>query len=515
MLTASVLPRNTQGMQRFLIGVILSIGLAGAAAAGPADNSLVWASDSMPANVLPYGNNLREGVVFTFFVWDSPTYRDPISGDYKLHLADSVRLIDDTTIELHMRAGVVAHDGQVVDARDVVDTVGNMLDPAAHIVAYNRVNWLAGAELVDEHTVRLKMKTPFGPWQEYLTSLPILPREAYARLGPDGMARTPVGTGPYRISAISAGQQVVMQRNENYFGGAKGQPNIARIVFRHIPDQETQIAELMSGGLDFIWRLSSDQAEQLRSVDGLKVTAGGTIRIGTIDMDAAGRSGTDNPMTVLKVRQAINHAIDRESLAKNLAGEGAAVIDTPCHPKQFGCLADQAVHYDFDPQLAKKLLAEAGYPDGFELTINAYRERPWVEAIIGDLRRVGIRARLNWLQADTSVTELRAGHMRLSYGAWGSTSIFDIAASTGYFFNLGPDDAARDEVVASLLKRGDQETDPAKRLAAYGPAIHRITEQAYWVPVLAYPQIVAFNSHLQFSPSEDEVPRFFQAKWTK
>jgi peptide/nickel transport system substrate-binding protein len=136
-----------------------------------------------------------------------------------------------------------------------------------------------------------------------------------------------------------------------------------------------------------------------------------------------------------------------------------------------------------------------------------------VEAIIGDLRRVGIRAKLNWLQADTSVTELRGGHMRLSYGAWGSTSIFDIAASTGYFFNLGPDDAARDETVASLLKQGDQQTDPAKRLAAYGPAIHRITEQAYWVPVLAYPQIVAFNSRLQFAPSEDEVPRFFNASW--
>ena len=198
-------------MARWLIGLALLL-VSNPAAAGPRDNSLNWASDSIPANVLPYGNNLREGVVLSFFVWDAPTYRDPVTGEYKPHLADSVRLVDDTTIELHIRDGVVAHDGQVVDARDVVDTVRNMLDPVNRIVAYNRVSWLAGAELVDNHTARLRMKTAFGPWQDYLTALPILPREAYARLGPDGMARTPVGTGPYRITEVVPGRQVAMQR---------------------------------------------------------------------------------------------------------------------------------------------------------------------------------------------------------------------------------------------------------------------------------------------------------------
>src|SRR4051812_46033929 len=77
---------------------LLALLAASAAQAGPRDNSLNWASDSMPANVLPYGNDVREGVVLAFFVWDAPTYRDPKTGEYKPHLADSVKLLDPTTI---------------------------------------------------------------------------------------------------------------------------------------------------------------------------------------------------------------------------------------------------------------------------------------------------------------------------------------------------------------------------------------------------------------------------------
>jgi len=307
----------------------------------------------------------------------------------------------------------------------------------------------------------------------------------------------------------------VLQRFDKYFGGAKGQPSIDRITFRRIPDAETQIAELMAGKLDFIWRLTQDQAEQLQATPGLKVASGDTIRIGYVSMDAAGRTGSDDPFTKLEVRRAVALAIDREGLVQNLAGEGAKVIDTPCHPKQFGCDARQAVHYEYDPAKAKALLAHAGYPDGFDVDLMAYRDRPWTEAIIGDLRKVGIRCKLNWVQADTSTSQTRAGKVRMNFGAWGSTSIYDVAASTSHFFTKTGDDQARDDEVAALLDKGDHLSDPAQRVAAYGPAIHRITEQAYWVPILAYPQIVAFKDGLNFTPSDDEVPRFFNASWKR
>ena len=496
--------------------VALLLGAAAPALAGPADNTLRWASDSEPANIIPYQNTVREGVVMGFLIWDAPTYRDPTTGEYKLHLAESVRLVNETTIELRIREGVVAHNGEVVDAQDVVDTVNIMLDPANRIVNFQRVSWLARAELVDARTVRLIMKEPFGPWQEYLTNVVIMPSDYLRRVGLEGMAREPIGTGPYRVAELSPGRQTVLERFDQYFGGAKGQPAIQRLIFRRIPESNTRLAELLTGGLDWVWRVLPDQARNLRSRRNLTIVSGETVRIIYIGMDAGGRTGREgNPMTDVRVRRAISHAIDRPGIIRNLVGEGASVLHTPCHPEQFGCTQEGITRYEYDPARARALLAEAGYPNGFEVSLVAYRERPWVEAVIGQLRAVGIRANLNWVQADTFSSEVRDGRVRMNMGAWGSTSLYDVAAITSYFFAGTPNDMARDEEVAAMLRRGDTSTDPAVRLEAYGPAIRRITEQAYWLPMWTFPLTYAFNSQLEFRPSADEVPRFFEARWRR
>lgn len=505
-------------MQRSLVAAGLAAFLLSgvAAQAGPSDNTLRWASDSEAANINPYYNNVREGVIHGFHIYDAPTYRDPATGEYRPHLAQSVRLINDTTIELVMREGVVAHNGEVVDARDVAATVAFVLDPANRATAHNRFAWLAGAELVDDRTVRLKMARPFGPWQEYLTTLLILPDGHLASAGADGIAREPVGTGPYRVAELSPGRQTVLQRFDRYFGGAKGQPSIERLIFRRMPERNTQIAELMTGGIDWIWRVQPDQARPLRGRRNITVVSGGTIRFHYLAMDAAGRTGREgNPLTDIRVRRAIVHAINRESILRNLVGEGSEVIHVPCHPEQFGCDSRVATRYEYDPAKARALLAEAGYPQGFEVTLAAYRERPWAEAIIGDLRAIGVRAQLRWLQADSFQTETRQGRVQMGFGSWGSSSVYDMAASTSYFFRNTPDDMARDDEVARLLEVGDTSTDPERRREAYAAALRRITEQAYWVPMVSFPLTFAHHSQLEFTPSADEVPRFYNARWKR
>ncbi|MFC7738228.1 ABC transporter substrate-binding protein [Roseomonas sp. GCM10028921] len=490
--------------------------LAQPAQAAPSDNTLRWASDSEPANIIPYQNTVREGVVMGFLIWDAPTYRDPKTGDYIPHLAESVRMVDDTTIELRMREGIVAHNGETVDAQDVADTVNTMLDPANRIVNFQRITWLSGAEVVDARTVRLRMKEPYGPWQEYLTNVVIMPSEYLNRVGLDGMAREPVGTGPYRVTELAPGRQTTLQRFDRYFGGAKGQPAIERLIFRRIPEANTRMAELLTGGLDWIWRVQPDQARNLRSRRNLTIASGETVRIVYMAMDAGGRTGRENnPMTDVRVRRAISHAIDRPGIVRNLVGEGSNVLHTPCHPEQFGCTQEGIARYEYDPAKARALLAEAGYASGFEVSLQAYRDRAWVEAVIGQLRAVGIRARLDWVQADTFSSDVRDGKVRMNLGAWGSTSLYDVAAITSYFFRNTPNDMARDSEVASLLERGDRSTNAEVRKEAYAQAIRRITDQAYWLPMWTYPLTYAFSSHLEFEPSADEVPRFFLARWKR
>ena len=115
------------------------------------------------------------------------------------------------------------------------------------------------------------------------------------------------------------------------------------------------------------------------------------MRVGYLQMDAAGRSGAGNPMTNLKVRQAAAHAIDRQAMAQRLVRGGSRVPPAPCFPSQFGCNGDAAVPYDYNPQRARQLLAEAGFPNGFDIEFTSYvNPRQWPESVVSYLQAVGI-----------------------------------------------------------------------------------------------------------------------------
>jgi peptide/nickel transport system substrate-binding protein len=169
--------------------------------------------------------------------------------------------------------------------------------------------------------------------------------------------------------------------------------------------------------------------------------------------------------------------------------------------------------YGYDPALAKKLLAEAGYPDGFDIDIYGYRERPWVEAIIGYLRAVGIRAKLSYLQYAALRDKNWAGTTPLMYMTWGSNSVNDVSAIIGNFFKGSPDDFARDAELKRWIEQGDGSIDPEVRKTNYRLALQRIGERVYWLPMFSYVANYAFTADLDFTPDADEVPRFYRAKW--
>ena len=143
------------------------------------------------------------------------------------------------------------------------------------------------------------------------------------------------------------------------------------------------------------------------------------MRIGYLSLDAAGRTGADNPMTKLKVRQAVWHAIDRQAIADKLVTGGSRVPLAPCFPPQFGCDGEIAVLYDYNPAKAKQLLAEAGYPDGFDVELTSYVLPQWGSAVQNYLQAVGIRARLNQLQVQArgpARESRRAAHVSRQLG---------------------------------------------------------------------------------------------------
>ena len=133
--------------------------------------------------------------------------------------------------------------------------------------------------------------------------------------------------------------------------------------------------------------------------------------------------------------------------------------------------------------------------------------------VMGDLAKVGIRTKLQWLQYATLRDKVRKGEGPMNFMAWGSSSIDDVANSTGYFFDKGPDDTTQDPKVVELIKKAATEVDSTKRLALYDEAHALITRNAYWLPLFSYAYFYAMTDELQFQPTPDEIPHMYRATW--
>lgn len=482
------------------------------AQAGKSDDTLRFASERELENIDNYFNTAREGIIIARHIWDNLIYRDPETFEYKPLLATSWKWIDALTIEVELRKGVQFHNGEKFDADDVVYTLNWVSDPKNKVKNQTNVKWIKNAEKLGEYKARIHLKKPFPPALEFLAGpLAIYPDEYYAKVGPNGMNKQPIGTGPYKVTKHLQGKEIRFEANRDYFDGPKGRPSIGKMIFKTIPDKSTQAAELMAGGLDWIWRVPKDRAKNLKKMPGISAVAGETMRIGYVSFDAAGRAGK-SPMQDLRVRKAIAHAIDRQAIVDNLVGGGSRVVHAACFPSQFGC-TDDIAKYDYNPEKTKKLLAQAGYPNGFSIDIYAYRERPYTEAVIGYLHQVGIKAKLNFLKYAALRDKNRAGKVAFHYMTWGSYSINDVSAITSYFFKFSSDDMTRDPDLRDWLEVGDTSIDPNVRKSNYAKALRRISEQVYWLPMFTLAINYAFTEDLDFTPRKDEIPRFFMSKW--
>jgi peptide/nickel transport system substrate-binding protein len=510
-------------MMRLCIAVA-SIVLASAVASVPAvagkkTDTLVWATDRDNPIADPFYLNTRELVVIGHHVWDTLVIIDPKTAEIKPMLATKWSWVNPTTLELELRKDVKFHSGKAMDADDVVYTLNHVSNKENAISNFALLAWIKSAEKIDPHKVRVNLHSPFPPALAYLAGLGFIMQQGHydkAPVRPDGKkdfgAVPPNGTGPYRITEVKPGEHILMVRNPDYIkGGYKGEPAISKIMFRTIKDANTRAAELMTGAIDWIWDVPKDQAERLRANPALVVENAKTLRVSYLQFDVLGQSG-QKFFTDKRVRQAVAHAIDRESLTKNLVGPASVVAHSPCHPDQFACSSDVA-KYPYDPAKAKALLKEAGFPDGFEFDLFAYRDREYTEAVIGDLAKVGIKPRLTYVQFTAFLEATRKGRTPLAHGTWGSNSIPDVSAMAAHFFLHGPDDLTKDPEVKRLIEEADSLTDPEQRRAVWQRALARIAAEAFWVPLFTYAKYYAFSTDLAFVPTSDEIPQFYAAKW--
>lgn len=483
------------------------------AAAQQSANTLRWTSQPAIDIIDPYFNFHREAMLLNGqLLWDTLAYKTS-EGEYLPLLATDWGWLDDVTLEFTLRDDVLWHDGLPFTIEDAVYTFTYISNPANGVNVQSNVNWIERAEAMDERTLRLTLKRPFPAAMEYIATLhAIVPDGFFGETGQAGANGRLVGTGPYKLDEFVPGNRIRVVAFEEYFGGeAKGMPSFEAIVYRSIPETSTQIAELLGGGVDWIWRVPPDQADPLSQMPGITVLADETMRISFLSSNLRDMDG-GNPLQDIRVREAIAWAIDREQIVREIVGEGSNVIESPCFRTQFGCV-ENANAIGFDPARARELLAEAGYADGMTLRMTSWRSREWTEAVSGFLNAVGIRVEASVLDYSTARDRWVNNQVHLILGDWGSYGINDVSALLNNFFTLSEDDMARDEEVSAALLAAAQTSDADARMEYYDFAVRRIAEELYWYPMWTHPTTYAFNENLEFQSHPDENPRFFMSRW--
>lgn len=506
-----------------LAGAVVAAGLLApqAADAGKSDDTMTIAFQRGIMTVDHLYTTKREYIIVSEVTDDNLFHADPVTMEYVPLLAKSYKYVNDTTLDVDLRAGIKFHDGSPFSADDVVYTYEWALNKDSKFMRQKLLaSWIKGVEKTGPLSVRfhLKMAYPLAI-RDLARTTPIRKKGSYHPVAggkPDPAAQGLKlnGLGPYKVVELDPGKKVVLERFEDYYKASpKGRPAIKRIVIRSIPDWGTQQAELMSGGLDWMYAVPLDIAASMGATGRAIHLPGPSMRVGFIPLDAGGYTGKDNPLTKLDVRRAMIHAINREGIVKHIVKGGAQVIHSACHPIQFGCYQD-VMKYAYDPAKAKALLAGAGYPDGIELDLWAYRDKSVSEAIAADLTSAGIKVNLRYVKLASLNKARKNREIAAYFGTWGSGGTADTAAIAHRHWNETSDrNLSGDPKVTELVVGAQSTIDTAKRKELYKQALSYIAEQAYWVPLYAYSLNYLTSKELSFEPPKDGLPRLYEAKW--
>ena len=334
----------------------------------------------------------RNTQIFVVNVYDGLTARDA-QGNLVPALAESWKRLNPTTWQFTLRKGVKFHNGDDFNAECVKFTLDRGTNPETKATISSELGTIASTEVVNATTVNVITKNP-----DFL--LPVRLGELYglmlspkhtAAMGQEAIATKPNGTGPFKLVSWSKNESLVLEANDSYWRGA---PKVKKITVRPILEDAARIAALQTGEVDLIAPIPHVRIEELKRNPKLVVKTIPAPRIFHVTIDVR-----QAPFDNVKVRQALNYAVDVNAILKSLYfGHGtrlATVVDK-------GALGyDPGVApYPYDPAKAKALLAEAGHPNGFDVEFDSFtgsiadHAKP-AEAIVGYLQKVGIRVKAN------------------------------------------------------------------------------------------------------------------------
>ncbi len=419
-------------------------------------------------------------------------------------LAESWKAVNPTTWEFTLRSGVKFHNGEDFNAEVVKYTLERLVDPKEKNARRSRWEDFDHVEVVNPTVARLITKRPNALVPSLLTYAAMLAPKYSREKGADYIARNPVGTGPFRFVKWVKDEAITLEANESYWRGA---PKVKTIIFHAIPEDSTRVAELQTGAADIINNVPPAQVKAVEANPKLQVLTVPSSRFVYVGLNAE-----KNPILAKKaVRQALNYAVDIDSIIKNVLEGNGRRMSHPTHDLHFGYASD-IKPYPYDPEKAKQLLQQAG-AENLSLTFDSPNgryllDKEVAQALVGQLAKVGVKVNLQvreWGDYSNMVNQTRTvGDMWLL--GWGNvpgldgdqvyTQLLRTGVAQSYYSNPQLDD---------LMDKAHVETDTAKRQDLYHQAAVLSHDEAPWIYLYAQTDLYGASSRITgWKPSPDE-----------
>ncbi len=509
-------------MRRLLALVACALWAQGAAA-----QSLTIGYAAVVTTIDPHYHNLGPNNALGMQVFDRLVERDGQARPYA-SLAEDYRAISDTLWEFRLRRGVAWHDGRPFTADDVAFTFARAPDVPNSPGGFGGfLRAIARTEVVDAHTIRIHTRQPHPLLPLDLASVSIIARHAAegAQTEDYNTGRAAIGTGPYRLASYRSGDRVELVRHEAYWGEREPW---ARVAVRFLLNDGARTAALLSGDVDLIEQIPTSDLARLRRDPKLVVTDSPSTRTVFLSpdysrtgptplvTDNAGQPLPANPFHDARIRRALSMAINREALVERVM-EGAAEATAQWLPRgAFGFNPD--IHpRPFDPEGARRLLAEAGFPEGFRLVLATPNDR-WpndsrlAQAVAQMWTRIGVRTQVDAMPFAAFVPRRSRQEHAMQLGAWGSSTgegsnyLLAIVSTYDRQKLTGPSNMTRhsDPRFDALLLRGAATMDDAAREAVWREAVALYAEEEPMIQLVQYINTWAHRRGLRHEPRMDE-----------
>jgi peptide/nickel transport system substrate-binding protein len=463
------------------------------AATGGSEITVVLSSD--PATLDPQiSEDFNERVV-TDSVYETLLWRD---ADMNIipKLATEYTQVDDTTWQFKLRDGVKFHNGDPFNADAVVFSIQRIIDPETKSDQVSNVGTVTGAEKVDDLTVNIITSGPDPIMPARMTMVKIVD-PAYVQADPAKFAEAPVGTGPYKFVKWDHGVEVVIEANADYWGD---KPSIQTVHLRPIEEESTRLAALSAGEVDLVFGLLPEQMDQ--APVGLHTPG---LEFPMILL----YNGEDSVIKDVRLRQAMNYAVDKEAIAEQIYGGFAVPADgqilTPGH---FG-YNPEVQAYPYDPEKAKQLIQESGYK-GEEILLQSeagrwLKDKELVEVVAGQLTEVGLNVKINISEFSNYLSilfdkEHRAPMIFVSH----DNSLLDADRTLSAYYSCeGTAPSYCNPDVTKMINEARTEKDETKRLDLYHQIIQTAHDEGAHLYLLNTENTYGVSTRLDFTPRRD------------